>query len=238
MNETWLITGANRGIGLEYTRQLLARGARVIATARKPAGANELTALAERHRDNLQVETLDTGDGASVTALAQRLAGKPIDVLVNNAGLYGGSWDTDAQRQTAGGMDYALWEDIHRVNVMGPFRMVMALLPNLKQSQRRLVVNMSSDLGSITNNKQGQSHAYRSSKAALNMLTHGLAIDLANDRITLVSMAPGWTKTDLGGARAHWDVDASVSRQLQVIDALTSADTGRFVNLLGETVPW
>jgi NAD(P)-dependent dehydrogenase (short-subunit alcohol dehydrogenase family) len=238
MSQTWLITGANRGIGLEYARQLLKRGDRVIATAREPAAASELNALAKQHGQLLQVQALDTGNAASIAALAQRLADQPIDVLVNNAGLYGGSWDTDAARQTASGMDYALWEDIHRVNVMGPFRMIVALLPNLKLGARRWVVNMSSDLGSITNNKQGQSHAYRTSKAALNMLTRGLAIDLASEGIRLISMAPGWTKTDLGGTHAHWDVDASVTRQLHVIAALTPGDSGRFVNLLGESVAW
>lgn len=238
MSETWLVTGANRGIGFEHVRQALLHGHRIIATARNPSAATALRNLQSKHRETLDIQQLDTGDAASVAALALRLADRSIDVLINNAALYGGSWDTDAGRQTPLGMDYALWEEIHRVNVMGPFRMVMALLPQLKLGQRRLVVNMSSDLGSITNNLQGQSHAYRSSKAALNMLTHGLAVDLASDGITLVAMAPGWTKTDLGGKHAQWETDASVERQQQVIAGLTSMDSGRFVNLLGQTVLW
>lgn len=238
MADVWLITGANRGIGLEYVRQLLAAGATVIATARAPAAATALQALAAEHPATLRIEALDTGDAASIVALADRLHGVGIDVLLNNAGLYGGSWDTDAQRQTLTGMDYALWEDIHRVNVMGPFRLIAALLPNLRQGRRRLVVNMSSDLGSIASNTAGQSHAYRTSKAALNMLTKGLSIDLKDEGIAVVSMAPGWTRTELGGAHAQWSVADSVAHQCQVIARLTPADSGRFINLLGAPVAW
>lgn len=238
MAKTWLITGTNRGIGLEYVRQLAESGDRVIATARDPENAADLAALQAAHPDTVQIEQLDTGDAASIAALAERLAGKPIDILVNNAGLYGGSWDTDSERQAPLTMDYGLWEDIMRVNVMGPFRLIVALLPNLKASERKLVVNMSSDLGSITNNIYGQSHAYRSSKAALNMLTKGLSVDLAGDGVEVISMAPGWTQTDLGGTNATWLTSDSVANQIKVIRGLASDRNGSFVNLLGETVGW
>jgi NAD(P)-dependent dehydrogenase (short-subunit alcohol dehydrogenase family) len=238
MSKTWLVTGANRGIGLEYARQIAAAGDRVIATARKPDSASALATLQSEFPDQLRIEELDTGDGRSIAALAERLAGMPIDVLVNNAGLYGGSWSTDSQRQTPLAMDYDLWEEIMKVNVMGPFRMVVALLPNLAASDRKLVVNMSSDLGSIANNRQGQSHAYRSSKAALNMVTRGLSVDLAGQGISVISMAPGWTKTDLGGTDAEWETADSVSRQLDVINGIGAGQNGTFVNLLGQQVAW
>ena len=135
-------------------------------------------------------------------------------------------------------MDYALWEQIMRVNVMAPFQIIQTLLPNLLLGQRRLVINMSSDLGSISNNAQGQSYAYRSSKAALNMVSKGLSVELAGDGVAVVSMAPGWTQTDLGGAQAQWPVEESVANQRKVIAGLTAADSGRFVNLLGQDVPW
>lgn len=236
--ETWLITGANRGIGLEYVKQLLDRGRRVIAAARDPEAAEELSQAKVRYNVALSIEQLDTGCSRSISSLADRLGPTPIDVVVNNAGLYGGSWDTDAGRQTPLSMDYVLWAEIHKVNVMGPFLTTMSLLPQLKLGSRRLVVNMSSDLGSITNNNQGQSHAYRSSKAALNMLTKGLSIDLAQHRIMMISMAPGWTKTDLGGQNAEWTTRDSVGNQLGVLDRLTPEDNGKFLNLLGESVPW
>ncbi len=237
MKQTWLITGANRGIGLEFVRQLTDAGDTVIATARDPAHADALRAL-QTSTNGLVIEQLDLEDPASLVALAARLAHTPIDILFNNAGLYGGSWDDSAHRQSAASMDYALWQQIMRVNVMAPFQLIQLLLPNLQRGTRKLVVNMSSDLGSIANNAQGQSYAYRSSKAALNMITKGLAVDLATTGVAVVAMAPGWTQTDLGGQRAHWTVDQSVAHQRRVIAALGSADSGRFINLLGETVPW
>lgn len=237
MTETWFITGANRGIGLEYARQLLAAGEAVIATAREPAKAEALHALAADY-PQLAVEAVDLDDRASITALAARLEGRAIDVLFNNAGLYGGSWDDSAHRQSAQNMDFALWEQIMRVNVMAPYLLSQLLLPNLELGKRKLLVNMSSDLGSIANNTQGQSYAYRSSKAALNMVTKGLSVDLAPNSITVIAMAPGWTKTDLGGTAATWDASESVARQRQVLASLTLADTGTFRDLLGQTVPW
>lgn len=235
--ETWLVTGANRGIGLEYVRQLAAAGAAVIGTARDPAGATALAAVAAAH-PQVRIEPLDLEDRASITALGQRLAGVAIDVLLNNAGLYGGSWDNSSHRQSRDSMDYGLWEQIMRVNVMAPFQLVHDLRPALDRGQRKLVVNMSSDLGSIANNAQGQSYAYRSSKAALNMVTKGLAVELAPLGFTVISMAPGWTQTDLGGTSAQWPVADSVANQRQVIAALTAQDNGRFVDLLGRSVPW
>ncbi len=235
---TWMITGANRGIGLEYVRQLLERGEQVIATARVPQQAEALAALQATHGEQLRTLSLEVGSAASIASLAQALAGQPIDVLVNNAGMYGGSWATDAAAQSVAGMDYALWEEIFRVNTIAPFRITMALLPQLQLAAQPLVLMMSSDLGSIANNTQGQSYAYRSSKAALNMVSKGLSRDLAGQGISVVSMAPGWTQTDLGGADAQWPVAESVSRQLQVIAKLGPEDNGRFINLLGEEVPW
>ncbi len=238
MAQTLLVTGANRGIGLEHVRQALAAGQFVIAACRAPERAEALKALAAEHPDTLRIEALDQGDGASIQALAQRLDGAPIDVLINNAGLYGGSWDDSSDRQTLEGMDYDQWTDILQVNVIGVFRLTAALLPNLLAGSTRRVVMMSSDLGSIANNTQGQSHAYRSSKAALNMLTRGLSIDLRARGVTVISMAPGWTKTDLGGSAATWDVDESVRRQRDVIAATDLAQSGAFLNLKGETVAW
>lgn len=234
---TWLVTGANRGIGLEYTRQLAAAGESVVATARSPGSASELAAIAAQS-PQVRIEALDLEERSSVAALSARLAGTPIDVLLNNAGLYGGSWDNSSHRQSGESMDYDLWEQIMRVNVMAPFQLIQELRPCLDAGQRKLVINMSSDLGSIANNSQGQSHAYRSSKAALNMVTKGLSIELAAQGFTVISMAPGWTQTDLGGKSAQWPVEESVANQLKEIASLSAADNGRFVDLLGTSVPW
>lgn len=125
-----------------------------------------------------------------------------------------------------------------RINVMAPFQLVQELRESLEAGQRKLVINMSSDLGSIANNAQGQSYAYRSSKAALNMVTKGLSVELAPLGFTVISMAPGWTQTDLGGTAAQWPVDESVANQRKVIATITAQDNGRFVDLLGRSVPW
>lgn len=234
---SWLVTGANRGIGLEYVRQLAAAGESVIATARDPDSATDLVALAAAS-PKIRIEALDLEDRTSVTALGRRLSGVPIDVLLNNAGLYGGSWDNAAHRQSHDNMDYDLWEQIMRVNVMAPFQLVHELRPCLEGGNRKLVINMSSDLGSIANNTQGQSYAYRSSKAALNMVTKGLSVELAPLGFTVISMAPGWTQTDLGGTSAQWPVNESVANQLNVIAAISSQDNGCFIDLLGRSVPW
>lgn len=237
MMATWLITGANRGIGLEYVKQLVAAGETVIATVRNKATADGLEEFASGHK-SVSVETLDLEDRSSIVALGERLAGLALDVLVNNAGLYGGSWDNSAHRQSHDNMDYGLWEQIMRVNVMAPFQMVQCLRDSLIAGDRKLVVNMSSDLGSIANNTQGQSYAYRSSKAALNMVTKGLSVELGSQGFTIVSMAPGWTQTDLGGSSAQWPVEESVANQLRVISGLSPKDNGRFVDLLNRTVSW
>lgn len=240
--KTWLITGASRGIGLEHVRQALAAGDTVIAACRDPARADALAALRDAHPDRLRLESLDVADATSVQALAGRLAGEPVDVLLNNAGIYGPpgtpGWPEGAAAQSLQGMDYAHWEHLFRTNVMGPFRMTAALLPNLLAGQGRLVVMMSSDLGSIEMNTQGTSHAYRSSKAALNMLAHGLAIDLRAQGVKVVALAPGWTRTELGGGDAHWSTADSVAAQRRVLDGIGAGDSGRFINLTGETVPW
>lgn len=237
MAETWIITGANRGMGLEYARQCLAAGTRVIATARDPHEAGDLQALAAEHPGLLRIEQMDVGDDASIAAFAARLGGEPVDVLINNAGVSRAPWPDGKQIHPAE-LDHAAWADTLRVNLFAPFALTVALRPNLAAGGRKLVVMMSSDLGSITANTMGGSYAYRASKAGLNMVTKGLSIDLRGDGITVVSMAPGWVRTDLGGAAAHWSVEDSVTNQRKVIAGLTAADTGRFINLLGEPVAW
>jgi NAD(P)-dependent dehydrogenase (short-subunit alcohol dehydrogenase family) len=222
---TALITGASRGIGRELVRQLRAKSWRVIAGTRQPQDADSVA--------------LDAADPDSIAALAATLADTPIDLLVNNAGTYGPQGFPDGQHyQAFGTTDYAVWTDVLRVNLMGPMRMVEAFAAHLAASYRKLVVNMSSDLGSIANNAHGGSHAYRTSKAALNMLTKGLSLDLAARGITVVSMAPGWTRTELGGNMAPLSVEESVAGQIAVIEGLGPEDSGRFVNLRGEDVAW
>lgn len=238
MSNTWLISGANRGIGLGYATQLLAMGEKVIAGVRDPDNAESLIELSRQYRSLLSIGRLDMNDWDSIDSFARNIEEERIDYLINNAGLYGGSWTKDSHRQSIDNMDYGLWEEIMRVNVIAQFRLTRALEGSLMRSDSPLIVMMSSDLGSIGNNLQGQSYAYRTSKAALNMIGKSLAVELKEHGIRVISMAPGWTQTALGGWNATWTVEDSVARQINVITALGPEDTGRFLNLHGESVPW
>lgn len=222
---TVLITGANRGIGLEYARQFAAKGYKVIGTARDPADAKELAAVAGR------VETLDVTDAASVAALAKRLNGVTIDILVNNAGMF------DRKDVSVDRVDFAMMEQTLAVNTLGPLRVTQALLPNLRAGKRRTIVNMSSQLGSIEQSN-GTWYAYRASKAALNQITKTLSAELASEGFTVVVLHPGWVRTDMGGAGATYTPQESVRGLIAVIEKLGPADNGRFYDFKGNAIPW
>lgn len=222
---TVLVTGANRGLGLEFARQLHASGATVIATARRPEAAQEL------HDLGVRVMQLDVADAASVEALAAGLDGQAIDVLLNNAGIFlarGGLEGAD--------LDEAL--RVYEVNTVGPMRVTQALLENLRSGRRKLIMNMSSGLGSIASNARGGSLGYRESKSALNMFTRTLAAELGEEGFTCIAMSPGWVRTDMGGDSAPLGADESVGGMLAVLAAATPADNGRFLDHQGEELPW
>ncbi len=238
MSQTILVTGANRGLGLEHTRQALAAGDQVIATARHPDKAAQLQALAMQSGSQLRIEQMDAADHASIEALAERIKGVPVDILINNAGISGVPWGADTDSQALEGMNYAIWREIFEVNVLGVFKTTASLLPNVKAGARKIIMMMSSDLGSIANNSMGLMHAYRSSKTALNQITHGLAVELKGEGVTVFAMAPGWVKTDLGGDTAHWEVPDSIRLQREVLATIDIGNTGQFINLKGEQVAW
>jgi NAD(P)-dependent dehydrogenase (short-subunit alcohol dehydrogenase family) len=220
-----LVTGANRGIGLAFARALTARGGRVIATARHPEMARDLARLP------LRLERLDLADGESIAGLARGLSGEPIDVLINNAaiGEAGPGFAEIAMKNL---------EDALRVNAVGPAAVTQALLPNLRAGRRRMVVNLSSDLGSISGNENGGWVAYRASKAALNQLTRTMAAELKKEGFICIAMSPGWVRTDMGGPGGSLSAEDSVAAMLGVMDRLTPSDTGRFLDHRGKDVPW
>ena len=222
---TVLITGANRGLGLEFARQYAAAGWTVIATARTPETATGLKAL------DLPVMQLDVADAESVTALARDLGGQPIDLLINNAGIF----------PRVNTLDETDFNDVARtleVNVIGPMRVTRALLPNLRKGQSKQIVSITSGLGSIANNDSGRYYGYRESKAALNMFTRSLAVELADEAFTCIVMSPGWVRTDMGGPNAKLTPEESISGMRKVIKGLTPADTGSYWNHDGEQLPW
>lgn len=223
--ETYLVTGANRGIGLEFARQLSRRGDRVIATAREPRRASELAAL------GVEVGALDVADGGSVANLARRLSGEAIDAVIHNAAI-----------GTAGPkLDRLAVEDVERhlqVNVLGPLRVTQALLPNLRAGKRRLIAGITSGLGSVSGNTSGGWTAYRISKAALNQLVRSMAADLASEGFLCIVISPGWVRTDMGGAGATLTPRESVAGMLAVLDRLKPSDTSRFFDERGLEIEW
>lgn len=222
---TVLITGANRGLGLEMARQLDSRGYTVIGTARKPERATELKEL------GVQVEALDVTDPASVAALAKTLEGVTIDILINNAGFF------DRSNRTLDEVAFDVMARTLDVNALGPLRVARALLPHLNAGQGKTIINISSQMGSIQNNG-GSYYSYRASKAALNQLMVTLARELDDEGFTVVVMHPGWVRTDMGGANATLSPEESVDGMLRVFESLTPADNGRFLDYAGKEVPW
>ena len=227
-----LITGANRGIGFEFARQYLADGCQVYATCRDPASATELSNLAGTHGHRLRILALEVTEPASIKAAAAELDGQLIDLLLNNAGVGG------ARGQTIGNIDYEAWAKVLDVNTMGPLRVSEAFVEHVARSERKLIVTLTSGMGSIADNTSGGSIAYRSSKAAVNMVMRSLAIDLAPLSITCVVVNPGWVRTDMGGPNASLTPAESVMRLRRLIDTLGPTQSGKFFNHDGREYAW
>lgn len=218
-----LITAANRGIGLEFARQLAAAGESVIATARPDADTSDLEQL------DVRLERLDVSDSASVAALVEKLGSEPIDVLINNAGFYpkGGA---------LGELDADSMLEAFNVNSLGALRVTQALLPSLRLGDAKKVVHITSKMGSMSDNGSGGSYAYRMSKAALNMFNTSLAIDLADEGFCCALLHPGWVQTRMGGGGAPITVEESVAGLRNVISSLTSDQSGSFFDYAGERI--
>jgi len=222
---TVLITGANRGIGLEFARQFRERGYDVIGTAREPEQAGEL------HQLGVQVEQLDVADDGSARSLAQRLQGRSIDILINNAGIIG------QPARSFTDLDFDKMAYTYQVNALGPMRVTRALYDNLKQGKGRKIVNITSVMGSIEMNFGG-GYDYRASKVALNMLTNTLARELGKDGFISVVIHPGWVQTDMGGNSAPVTPEESIRGMIAVIDKLESESNGKFFEYTGKEMPW
>ena len=223
-----LITGANRGLGLEFTRQYAADGWRVFAACRDPAGARNLAAV----EGDVSAETLDVDDGPQVAALANKLSGQPIDVLINNAGIYG---PKDVTRDT---VVYDAWGQVFRTNAMSPLAVSAAFAANVAQGGQKKIITLSSIMGSIAENDSSGDFIYRSSKAAVNAVMKSLAGDLKSEGITVAVLHPGWVRTDMGGPDAAIEAPESVTGMRAVIAGLKESDSGRFLNYDGTEIPW
>lgn len=229
---TVLITGANRGIGLEHARRYAERGAKVWATARSPGDAGELQSLAGAHRGAFEVLTYDAADPDAAGDLKKQVGGEPLDLMLANAGAMGG------RAQSFGSVDVDGVLDLVRVNALAPLKLAEALAENVAASQRKIMAFQTSLMGSVGDNGSGGAYAYRISKAALNMVGKGVANDLRQRGVIAVLLHPGWVRTRMGGAGGKISAEECVAAQQRLLDNLSSADSGRFFNYDGRQLPW
>ena len=231
MTETILITGCNRGIGLELVHQYAAQGWQVLACCRRPDQATALNRLGEQFPD-INIHRLDVAQQDQVQQLAAQLQDCPIDILFNNAGIYG---PDDA---VFGNTDEARWLECLHINVIAPMKMMEAFLTHVAASKHKLIAAMSSKMGSMADNGSGGSYIYRSSKAALNAVMKSAAIDLAPRGVSVAILHPGWVQTDMGGPDAEITVAQSVGRMREILDAITPENSGTFFDIDGSIIPW
>ncbi len=225
---TVMITGANRGIGLELARQYAADGWRVLATCRDPKHAADL----RQAIGDVVIKELDILDFPRVHAVAKAWKKEAIDLLILNAGVYG------PRPSMLGGLDYDAWEEVFWTNAMAPLKVAEAFIDQVARSDRKVIAAISSKMGSMQDNTSGGSYIYRSSKAALNAVMKSLSVDLADRGIGVVVLHPGWVRTDMGGPHALIDVGESVSGIRRVLESAAADLGGRFVNYDGRDIPW
>jgi len=228
-----LVTGSNRGLGIEWARQYAEEGFRVFATCRHPAEADDLKALADTHR-NITIHRLDVTLQDDVSALARELLKESIDILINNAGVYLEKYEDISLDKCR----FDDWELTFRVNTLGCLRVTRGLKQMVARSDRRLVVAISSHMGSITEIETPDAYYYRSSKAALNAAMKGLSRELEPFGIGVLILHPGWNNTRMGGPDAPFRPVDTVAGMRQVIDRFDMRHTGKFLRFDGTEIPW
>ena len=226
-----LITGANRGLGLGFVKSFLEKNVNVICTTRNISGSKELLEYKKKHPDNLEILELDLVKENSENTLSDLLSDKPIDILINNAGV-GNS------NQHFGSVSSKAWVEVLKVNLIAPLMITQSIIENVKKSSAKKIYFLSSQLGSIKENTSGGMYIYRSSKTSLNQVVKSLSVDLKAHGITVVSLHPGWVKTDMGGPNAPVSIEESIEGMMKVIKATDIRDTGRFLNYDGRELPW
>ena len=224
-----LITGANRGIGLEFTKQYAQAGWNVLACCREPKNGKELQALANA-QPNIKILALDVADFAQIEALAQQLKDETIGVLINNAGVYPESSLNHANTQD--------WLDAFKINSIAPLTLANAFTKHMAKSELKKIATLSSKMGSMSDNTSGGSYIYRSTKTAVNMVMKCLSIDLKPIGIAVVTLHPGWVQTDMGGSNALIDTKTSVAGLRKVIEDLSLNNTGKFIAYDGKEIAW
>jgi NAD(P)-dependent dehydrogenase (short-subunit alcohol dehydrogenase family) len=232
-----LVTGASRGIGLEFVRQYAAAGWRVIACCRSPGSSTELQALAKNMKA-VTMEALDITDHRAIDGLARRRRGVAIDVLINNAGIMGAlPFRENLHRQHFGSVDYALWDEVFRTNTLGTVKMTEAFIEHVAASHQRKVISLSSTTGSISESRR-EALAYTTSKTALNKAMTVIAEHLRPRGVIVSLLCPGYVKTRMNVGGAAVEITDSVSAMRRLIEAFTLADSGTFRRYNGESIAW
>ena len=228
-HSTVLITGANRGLGLEFVRQYSKLGWTVLACCRDLDNAKVLKDL-QKEFTALQVFQLDVGDLRDITSLSSQLSNVAIDVLINNAGIYRSS--------SLGNLDVEAWIESFRINTIAPYKLIEVFLTQIRRGSLKKVISITSKMGSIDDNTSGGSYIYRTSKTALNSMMRSLTHDLERDGIATLTLHPGWVKTDMGGSNAWINTFESVSGMINQIDKLSSKNSGQYLDYKGELIKW
>ena len=228
---TILVTGANRGLGIEFVEQYLKMGNKVIATYRNENSSIDLIEKSNE-QSNLKLLQLDVSSSKSLNSFLENLGNLPIDIFINNAGVYG------PRNSSFGNVDEENWIYTIRVNAIAPLLLTQSIIKNIQAGSEKKLIYITSKMGSIDDNKGGGAYVYRSSKTALNSVVKSLSVDLENEGMTVALIHPGWVKTDMGGPSALIDKKTSVKGMTKVISNLNISSTGNFYNYDGSIIPW
>ena len=226
-----LITGTNRGIGLEFVKHYLKNNEKVIATCRNKNSAKDLLKL-KNTTSNLSLVELDVSNPNSINEFASKITNQPIDTFINNAGVFG------PRNNEFGNYNAKEWIEVFNINTIAPLLIMQKILKNLRLGKNKKLIFISSKVGSIEENTGGSMYIYRSSKTALNQVIKSLSIDFKNENFITVALHPGWVKTDMGGPNALIDTKTSIKGMAEVIDSLVLKNSGRFYNYDGSSIPW
>ena len=226
-----LITGANRGLGLGFVKSFLEKNVNVICTTRNITGSKELLECKKKYPNNLKILELDLLGENSENTLSDLLSDKPIDIFINNAGV-------GSSIQRFGVVSLKPWLEVLKVNLIAPLTVTQSIIENIKKGSDKKIYFLSSQLGSIEENTSGGMYIYRSSKTALNQVVKSLSVDLKPMGITVISLHPGWVKTDMGGPNAPVSIAESIKGMMKVIETTDIRNTGTFLNYDGKGLPW
>ena len=226
-----LITGTNRGIGLEFVKHYLKNNEKVIATCRNKNSAKDLLEL-KNTTSNLSLVELDVSNPNSINEFASKITDQPIDTFINNAGVFG------PRNNEFGNFNAKEWLDVFNINTIAPLLITQKILKNLRLGKNKKLVFISSKVGSIEENTGGGMYIYRSSKTALNQVIKSLSIDFKDENFIAAALHPGWVQTDMGGPNALIDTKTSVKGMAEVIDSLVLKNSGRFYNYDGSSISW